>query len=95
MTEASPDPQTIQAELERVEEYQAPPREHHPDDEAVSPSEADGPVELSLLEAQEGGHEGMSETKPHAAPDPRTTVSSKDELADPADPRATPPGERM
>ncbi len=94
MTEPNPDPRKIQAELERVEEYQAPPRTHE-GREPASPSGADGQVEVSLLEAQAGTHEGTSETKPHAAPDPRTTVSSKDELADPANPRATPPGERM
>jgi hypothetical protein len=97
MTEASRDPHKIQAELEAVEEYQAPPREHEqrPENEQ-SPSGAGDSVDLSLLEAQQGRHKaGMSETKPHAAPDPKSTVSTKDELADPAHPRATPPGERM
>ena len=95
MAEANPDPRKIQEELGRVDEYQAPPREHEPSDEPAPPSGADSAVDVSRLEAQEGKHQGMSETKPHADPDPRTTVSSKDEIADPADPRAVPPGERM
>ena len=81
MTAPSPDPRTIQAELEHVEEYQAPRREHEQGDQPAPRSGADSPVDVSLLEAQEGQREGMSETKPHAAPDPHTTVSSRDELA--------------
>ena len=96
MTEPNPDPRKIQAELEEVEEYQAPPREREQGIEPTSPATgSDSPIDVSLLEAQGGGHEGMSETKRHAAPDPHTTVSSKDELANPSNARATPPGERM
>ena len=97
MTEASRDPHKIQAELEGIEEYQAPPREREQDvANEESPSGADDPVDVSLLEAQRGeSASSMSETKPRAAPDPTSTVSSKDELSDPANPRATPPGERM
>jgi hypothetical protein len=51
---------------------------------------------VSLLEAQQERHEPeMSETKPHPAAGPETTISGKDEQSDPTDPRATPPGERM
>lgn len=97
MTEASRDPHQIHAELEGVEEYQAPPRDHEQDGEGGEPSSGAGdPVDVSLLEAQQERHEpGMPETKPHPATAPESTVSGKDELADPADPRATPPGERM
>jgi hypothetical protein len=97
MTDASRDTNKIQSELEAVEEYQAPLREHEQDTEsAPPPSGADDPIDVSLLEAQQGRRQpGMSETKPYAAPDPKSTVSTQDELADPADPRATPPGERM
>jgi hypothetical protein len=94
---ASRDPHKIQAELEGIEEYQAPPREHEQDMENErSPAGADDPIDVSLLEAQQGGSmSSISESKPRAAPDPKSTVSSKDELSDPANPRATPPGERM
>jgi len=97
MTEASGDPHRIQKELEGAEEYQSPPRENEQDVECAQPSSGAGdPVDLSLLEAQQGQHKPeMSETKPHSAMPPGGTISGKDELADPADPRATPPGERM
>jgi len=96
MTEASREPRKVLSELEGVEDYQAPPREHEQDVEhGQSPSPAD-PVDLSRLEAQQGPDEPvMSETKPHGATDPESTVSGKDERSDPANPRATPPGERM
>jgi len=97
MTAPSRDPHQIQAELEGVEEYQAPPRDHEQDTENDQPrSGAGDPVDLSLLEAQQGRSKPeMSETRPHPTPAPEDTISSKDELADPANPRATPPGERM
>jgi hypothetical protein len=97
MTETSRDPNQIHSELEGTEEYQAPPREHEQDTENAPPPAAEGNRDdVSLLEAQQGRRKStMSETKPHAAPEPETTVSTRDELADPADPRATPPGERM
>lgn len=97
MTEASRDPHKIQSELEGAEEYQAPPREHEQDVDSEQPPSGTGdPVDLTLLEAQQGRHRPrMSETRRLAAPAPESTISGKDELADPADPRATPPGERM
>lgn len=97
MTEASRDPHQIHKELEGAEEYQSPPRENEQDVESGQPSSGAGdPVDVSLLEAQQGRHKPeMSETKPHPATPLGGTVSGKDELADPADPRATPPGERM
>ena len=97
MTGASGDPHQIQNELEGAEEYQGPPREHEQEVESDQPPSGAGePVDLSLLEAQQGQHKPeMSETKPHSATPPGGTISGKDELADPDDPRATPPGERM
>ena len=97
MTAASRDPHKIQSELESAEEYQAPPREHEQDVDAGHLSAgADDPVDLSLLESQRGRDEqAMSETRRRANPAPEDTVSGKDELADPANPRATPSGERM
>ena len=97
MNESSRDPHQIQKELEGVEEYQAPPREHEQDGASEEqPSGAGDPVDVSLLEAQQERHEPeMSETKPHPAAGPETTISGKDEQSDPTDPRATPPGERM
>jgi len=97
MTAASGDPHQVQSELEGAEEYQAPPREHEQEVESDQPpSGAGDPVDLSLLQAQQGRHApGMSETKPHSATPPGGTISGKDELADPENPRATPPGERM
>ena len=67
MTERSGDPHQIQAELEEVEEYQAPPREHEQEAGGDQPSSgADEHVDLSLLEAQQGRHKPeMSETKTH------------------------------
>ena len=99
MTPTSRDPHKVQSELEASEEYQAPPREQEQDvDTGQPPSGAGDPVDLTLLEAQQGQSKpAMSETRPRPtpAPAPEDTVSSKDELADPANPRATPPGERM
>ena len=97
MTATSRDPHKVQSELEASEEYQAPPREHEQDvDSGQPPSGAGDPVDLTLLEAQQGQSKpAMSETRPRPTPAPEDTVSSKDELADPANPRATPPGERM
>lgn len=97
MTAASRDPHRIQSELEGAEEYQAPPREHEQDVESEPvPSGAGDPVDLSLLDAQKGKQQpGMLETKDRPVAAPKLTVSGKDELADPIDPRATPPGERM
>ena len=97
MTAASRDPHQIQAELEGVEEYQAPPRDHEQETETDQPPSGGGdPVDLSLLEAQQGRSKpAMSATRPRPAPAPEDTISSKDELADPSNPRATPPGERM
>ncbi len=96
MTAASRDPHKVQSELEASDEYQAPPREHEQDvDHGQPPSGAGDPVDLTLLEAQQRQSKpAMSETRPRN-PAPEDTVSSKDELADPANPRATPPGERM
>jgi hypothetical protein len=97
MTAASRDPHKVQSALENAEEYQAPPRAHEQDvDGEQPPSGADDPVDLTLLEAQQGrAKPQMSETRHRPTPAPEDTVSSKDELADPANPRATPPGERM
>jgi hypothetical protein len=96
MTDAS-DPHRINSELETVEEYQLPPREHEQETDSEQPQTGAGEqIDLSLLEAQAGRSEPeMSETKPRTTQDSETTVSSKDELADPADPRKPPPGERM
>jgi hypothetical protein len=96
MSEASI-PQRINTVLEGTEEYQAPPREHEQETKNEQPSTGAGEqVDVSLLEAQQERHDPeMSETKPAAAEDWKSTVSGKDELADPDDPRATPPGERM
>lgn len=97
MPAASRDPHQIHAELEAAEEYQAPPRDHeHVVASGHTPSGAGDPIDVPLLEAQQGQHEPqMSETKPQSHPAPGSTVSGKDELADAANPRATPPGERM
>jgi hypothetical protein len=93
---SSRDPDQIHTELEGAEEYQAPPREHEQDvDGEQPPSGAGDPVRVSLLEAQQHNTPKMSETRDRPAVPPESTVSGKDELADPADPRATPPGERM
>ena len=55
MTERSGDPHQIQSELEDVDEYQAPPREHEQGAGGAQPSSsADEHVDLSLLEAQQG-----------------------------------------
>jgi hypothetical protein len=97
MAELDRDPEQVESDMEATEQYQAPPREH--DQEVGSeqpPSGAGDPVRVSLLEAQQPGNKpGMSETKDGPATSPVGTVSGKDELADPAHPRATPPGERM
>ena len=97
MNESSRDPHQIHKELEGVEEYQAPPREHEQDVASEKPpSGAGDPVDVSLVEAQQKRHEPeMSGTKPHPATDPESTISGKDEQSDPSNPRATPPGERM
>ena len=97
MTAASRDPHKIQSELEGVEEYQAPPRDHEQNAEAGHMSAgADDPVDVELLVAQQGTRKPkMSATKDSAVPTPESTVSGKDELADPVNPRAVPPGERM
>jgi hypothetical protein len=98
MATANRDSHQIHADLEEVEGYQRPPREHEQRADGGQPSSgADDPVDLSLLEAQqERRHKPeMSETKPEAAAAPKSTVSGKDELSDPANTRATPPGERM
>lgn len=97
MTAASRDPHQVQSEFEASEEYQAPPREQEQDVESGQPpSGADDPVDLTLREAQQGNNQpAMSDTRPRPTPAPEETVSTKDELADPANPRATPPGERM
>lgn len=97
MTERRGDPHQIQAELEEVEEYQAPPREHEQEPGADQPSTgADEHVDLSLLEAQQGRQRPeMSETKRTPSITPGIDISGKDELKDPANPEAPPPGERM
>jgi hypothetical protein len=98
MTAASQDPHKIQSELEGAEEYQAPPREHEQNvEQDQQPSRADDPViDLTLLESQQGRSEpDMSETKKTPSATPGFTVSGKDELADPDNPGAPPPGERM
>jgi len=97
MTAASGDPHKVQSQLEASEQYQAPPREHEQDfDGKQPPSGSDDPVDLNLLAAQQGRSQAaMSETRPLPTPAPEETVSNKDELADPANPRATPPGERI
>jgi hypothetical protein len=46
------------------------------------------------LLAGSGMDQGAVDGQRHGS-DPHTTISSKDELADPADPMAVPPGERM
>jgi hypothetical protein len=96
MTKAR-DPHQIPAGRESVEEYQRPAREHEQAEGRPAALGPGDPVDLSLLEAhQERRHKPeMSETKPRATTDPKSTVSGKDELSDPANPRATPPGERM
>ena len=99
MTERSGDPHQVQAELERVEEYQAPPREHEQEQEpeADQPSPgAEEHVDLSLLEAQQGRHKPkMSKTKRTPSITAGIDISGKDELSDPSNPHAPPPGERM
>jgi hypothetical protein len=90
-----PDLHRIDRELEGVEEYQSPPREHEQGAEAEqTPTGAGDQVDVSVLEAQQGRRAPeMSDTQRCA--EPNSTVSGKDELANPDDPRATPPGERM
>jgi len=89
------DPHQTHAEPD-VDEYQRPPRDHEqPIDGGHSPSGAGDPVDALLIGAQPSPKSEMSETKPQAATDPESTVSGKDELSDPTDPRATPPGETM
>ena len=96
MTAASRDPHRIQSELEDAEEYQAPPRQHEQDIESEQPpSGADDLVDLTLLESQGRSEPDMSETKKTPSKTPGFTVSGKDELADPENPGAPPPGERM
>jgi hypothetical protein len=97
MSERRGDPHEIEAELEALEEYQAPPREHEAKAEADQPSAAEeGHVDLSLLEAQQGRHKPeMSETKRTPSITPGIDISGKDELGDPARPDQPPPGERM
>ena len=96
MTGANRDPRKVQAKMDGIEEYQAPPREHEQaSDHGQPPPAAGDPVDLSRLAAQPPDKPDMSETKPHAAKDPKSSVSGKDEQSDPANPRAIPPGERM
>ena len=98
MTAESQDPHKIQSELEGTEDYQAPPREHEQNvgqDQQAPPAD-DSLVDLTLLESQQGRSEpDMSETKKTPSATPGFTVSGKDELADPDNPTALPPGERM
>ena len=97
MTEPSGDPHQIEAELEAVEEYQAPPRHHEQETGPEQPlEEQDDHVDLTLLEAQQGRQEPqMSDTKRTPGSTPGIDISGKDELGDPANPDAPPPGERM
>jgi len=89
------DPHQIHAEPD-VDEYQRPPRENEQRiDGSRSPSGAGDRVDALLIEAQPRPESEMSGTKPQTATDPQSTVSGKDELSAPADPRATPPGETM
>jgi hypothetical protein len=90
-----PDLRRIDRELEGVEAYQSPPREHEQRAAADRISTGAGnQVDVSVLEAQQGRRAPeMSDTQ--RRPEPKSTVSGKDELANPDDPRATPPGERM
>jgi hypothetical protein len=97
MTERRGDPHEIEAELEALEEYQAPPRENEEKAEADQPSAAEEEhVDLSLLEAQQARHgPEMSETKRTPSITPGIDISGKAELGDPANPDQPPPGERM
>jgi hypothetical protein len=97
LTERRGDPHEIEAELEAVEEYQAPRREPEQKAEVDQPSAPEEEhVDLSLLEAQQGRHKPeMSETKRTPSITPGMDISGKDELGDPANPDQPPPGERM
>jgi hypothetical protein len=91
-----PDLHQIDRELEGVEEYQSPPREHEQGTEADQISTGAGEhVDVSVLEAQQRRRDPEMSDPQRLPAEPKSTVSGKDELADPASPRATPPGERM
>jgi hypothetical protein len=97
MTEPSGDPHQIETELEAADEYQAPPRHHEQETGPDQPSAVQGEhIDLTLLEAQQGRQEPeMSDTKRTPGSTPGIDISGKDELGDPANPDAPPPGERM
>src|SRR3954453_1930440 len=97
MTERSADPHQIQSELEAVDDYQAPPRDHEQGTRRAQPSAAqEKNVDLTLLESQQERQKPeMSDTKRTPSSPPGIDISGKDEVGDPADPGAPPPGERM
>lgn len=89
-------PHSVEAELERVNEYQSPPREESEESKegSVDP-EDDSRVDINVLESQQRPGLQTSETI-DTAPSNRTyTISTQDEEADPGNPRAVPPGESM
>ncbi len=90
MTESG-HPHTIESELEREDDYQAPPREG----ESPVGTRPDPGVDVNVVESQQRPGLQTSETVVTDPEHPTFTISGKDEEADPDDPRATPPGETM
>ena len=90
------DPHALEEQLEKVEEYQAPPR---PDDaesdaEAIPPDDG-ARVDINLLESQQGPGAQASASVANGPGERAYTVSTQDEESDPKNPRAVPPGETM
>jgi hypothetical protein len=92
----SGDPHTIESKLERLEEYQAPPRgEEEPDQGIRADPEADARVDINLLESEQRPGLQTSGTIETDLSKKTYTISGKDEEADPSNPHAVPPGETM
>jgi hypothetical protein len=89
------DPHTVESKLERVEEYQAPPRGEETDQGIQADPEADARVDINLLESEQRPGLQTSETIVTDLSKKTYTISGKDEEADPSNPHAVPPGETM
>jgi hypothetical protein len=101
MASGSVDPHKIESVLVGEDEYQAPPREEEqapiPRDDGTANREAEPPIDINLLEAQQQ-RPGLqiSETIVVAPSEKKEfTVSGPDEERQPGGPRAVPPGESM
>ncbi len=106
MARGSVDPHTIEADLARDEEYQAPPREEGQsptstgDDDAPRRAEdhpSEQQIDINLLESQQQRPGLQIAETIVVAPSEKQefTVSGPDEETQPGGPRAVPPGESM